>query len=284
MFTTLRPVQFRKSSRHLFVTLTILAMTSLLQPGYAAEVSWLNSADSFWGFIPSNWSNGTFAGPTAADDAVFDRGITHNVFFNLSPTNNRLLVRNDDVSFTLNGFTYTLTDPSSASDVPVPSVSITVGQSAGQVGNLNLLGSGTLSGQGMFVGLNNSTGTLTVNSLVTLENSQAVIIGKDGTGTLNVVGPDATWTNTSSFTDFTRIGEEPGSSGTLNVLAGGSVTFDVGTLIGNQYDSAGFATVSGAGSTWTNNALFLLGFSGAGTLNIEAGGAVHNTTDRKSVV
>ena len=63
--------------------------------------------------------------------------------------------------------------------------------------------------------------------------------------------------------------------GTLTVEAGGSLTTNTFTTIGNWGTASGTATVTGAGSIWTVGfPYFVVGDSGTGTLNIENGGRV----------
>jgi T5SS/PEP-CTERM-associated repeat protein len=46
--------------------------------------------------------------------------------------------------------------------------------------------------------------------------------------------------------------------------------------LGFQASSTGSATITGIGSTWTNNNNIVIGGSGSGVLNIEAGGTVNS--------
>jgi T5SS/PEP-CTERM-associated repeat protein len=62
-------------------------------------------------------------------------------------------------------------------------------------------------------------------------------------------------------------------AGTLTIAEGVAVTSGYGYL-GYQAGSAGMATVTGSGSTWTNNQGLFVGNAGAGTLNILNGGVV----------
>ena len=63
--------------------------------------------------------------------------------------------------------------------------------------------------------------------------------------------------------------------GTLAVQDGGTLT-DFGGFIGDLPGSQGTATVSGAGSTWTNRGTIQVGALGTGTLTIENGGTVNS--------
>jgi fibronectin-binding autotransporter adhesin len=61
---------------------------------------------------------------------------------------------------------------------------------------------------------------------------------------------------------------------------GGSVLSARAGLLGNGTSSTGTATVSGAGSKWTNNDHLYIGTSSHGVLTIEAGGEVNNKRSR----
>ena len=127
-------------------------------------------------------------------------------------------------------------------------------------------------------------------------------------GTFNVVNdtvllvthdsndPTLALTNSAiaNFAGATVIGSLTGESGTL-FIDGGSTLANTGTLtslgtygsqtvfrgvgyIGLNSGSTGTATVTGAGSTWANSSNLSVGYSGQGTLLVEDGGAVTNST------
>lgn len=62
-------------------------------------------------------------------------------------------------------------------------------------------------------------------------------------------------------------------TGTLTILAGGTVANSLGT-VGNLPGGLGTATVTGAGSNWSNAGSVVVGGQGTGTLTIQDGGAV----------
>ena len=94
------------------------------------------------------------------------------------------------------------------------------------------------------------------------------------------------------------VGSTAGSSGTLNIGAGGGASTqnlivgqsgvgtlavqnggtltDFGGFVGDLSGSQGTVTVSGAGSTWTNTDTIQVGALGTGTLTIENGGTVNS--------
>jgi fibronectin-binding autotransporter adhesin len=66
-----------------------------------------------------------------------------------------------------------------------------------------------------------------------------------------------------------------GSTGTLTIADGGTVSNNVGN-VGRDSGSIGTVTVTGAGSSWSNSGDLHVGYSGTGTLTIENGGSVNN--------
>jgi T5SS/PEP-CTERM-associated repeat protein len=65
--------------------------------------------------------------------------------------------------------------------------------------------------------------------------------------------------------------------GSLGMTAGIAVSSSLGYL-GYNAGSAGTATISGPGTTWTNSGNLYVGHSGSGAMTIDAGGQVSNTT------
>ena len=111
-------------------------------------------------------------------------------------------------------------------------------------------------------------GNLTVNSGL-LESLEAYIAYNSGvTGEATVTGDGSTWTNSSSL----YIGLY--GNGKLNVEEGGCVNNNAVCYLGCEASSTGEVTVTGVGSTWTNNYEPYIGYFGSGTMNIEAGGQV----------
>ena len=64
---------------------------------------------------------------------------------------------------------------------------------------------------------------------------------------------------------------------TLTVADGVAVASSTGYL-GCYSGSTGVATITGAGSQWTNGSYLYVGYYGGGTLTVTEGGAVSNTT------
>ncbi|MGN6097530.1 MAG: autotransporter family protein [Bosea sp. (in: a-proteobacteria)] len=102
-------------------------------------------------------------------------------------------------------------------------------------------------------------------------------VGSDGTVTVSGVdgsGNASTWTNTNDLV----IGQS--GTGSLTILGGGKVSSQTGTIAGDL-GSQGTVTVSGIdgngnASTWTNAGNLFVGYDGTATLQILAGGQVSN--------
>ncbi len=125
-----------------------------------------------------------------------------------------------------------------------------------------LLESGTLTLSGNDVIVNS-------NATISSELNSTVGLTKTGMATLTLTGSDnlGTQLNSGGIVDV--------ESGTLAIQNGGTVSANVG-YIGYNGGSNGSVTVSGAGSTWANQLLWV-GYSGAGSLLINNGAAVSDT-------
>ncbi|MCP4565836.1 MAG: autotransporter domain-containing protein [Bosea sp.] len=122
----------------------------------------------------------------------------------------------------------------------------------------------------LFVG-DSGTGTLTIENGGSVSTSETSVGWRTGgIGTVTVTGAGSAWTNSGLL----YVGYE--GTGTLAIENGGTVTSGSLTYIGRSSGSTGSVTVTGAGSTWTNNDTLAVGSSGTGTLIIEDGGTVSN--------
>jgi outer membrane autotransporter protein len=96
-------------------------------------------------------------------------------------------------------------------------------------------------------------------------------------GVVTVTGAGSAWNNIAP-----NAGLNIGSfgTGTLTIENGGKVinTSGFAANIGSSAGSQGTVTVTGTDSTWTNNVGLNIGNSGTGTLTIDNGGAVSNTS------
>ena len=138
-------------------------------------------------------------------------------------------------------------------------------------GSLVKVGTGTLtlSGNAILGGTTVDGGTLAVNGGGTLNASNTIVVGSTAvsSGTLDI-GPDGHASTLNLIVGQSGVG-------TLAVQNGGTLTDFSGT-VGQLPGSQGMATVSGAGSTWTNNSDVVVGGLGTGTLTIQDGGTVNS--------
>ena len=170
-------------------------------------------------------------------------------------------------------------------------------------GTLDIAGGGSVESGGGEIGSQpGSNGTVTVGGGIgtsTWTDFSSLTVGFQGPGTLNIVGGgsvssrgayignwpgisgsvtvgggtgSSAWTNSSALTVGYR------SSGSLNIIGGGSVSNTFG-FIGSGSGSSGAVTVGGGTgtSTWTNANDLRVGYNGTGTLDIAGGGSVSNT-------
>jgi fibronectin-binding autotransporter adhesin len=89
-------------------------------------------------------------------------------------------------------------------------------------------------------------------------------------GMATITGPGSSWTSSAEL----YIGDQ--GSGALRVEAGGQVSNGSGFLgyAGNDAMPAATATITGAGSKWTNKTALYVGGYGSGALTVEDGGLV----------
>ena len=122
-------------------------------------------------------------------------------------------------------------------------------------------------------------GDLTIRDGGTVQNNAAFVGNfNGGVGTVTVTGSNGSgiasaWTSLGDV----YIGTRTGSTGTLNILNGGTAQGAAGT-IGWESGSIGTVLVSGRDSTWNLSATrpFVIGEGGKGTLRIDDGGTVHS--------
>lgn len=177
------------------------------------------------------------------------------------------------------------------------------GNTSVNAGNLTITGGGGLSdGMGLIGSVFGTIGHATVGGGTgnsTWTNSLQMIVGENGTGTLNITGGGSVsspqgFVGGSSGTGNVAVGGGTGNStwtnsgnlsigysgtGTLSVTGGGSVSSKVGVLAESP-GSTGNVTVGGGtgNSSWTNTNGLTVGAYGAGTLNVTGGGSVSSVT------
>lgn len=222
--------------RHLLLWCLFVPMTTA--PLFAADRDWSNVGGGIFA-NPFNWENQLM--PGAADRAIFNLDSNYTVTFTTSPTNARVRVGDDTVTFNLSTQTYTLTSASPES------LSIGGGErlAGSDIGTLTLL-SGVLTTAGTELGGGGST------------------FPRVGSGTL-IVSTGATWNDSG----IVSVGAA--TPGALQIINGGDAT---SLFVEVGFGATGTATVSGVGSTWTINGALDVGATAPGTLNALAGGVV----------
>jgi outer membrane autotransporter protein len=224
--------------------------------------TWTGAVSSNW-FLAENWLGG-FPRQT---DAIIDTA---------SPNST---VLSDPGAQTANlavgqGGTGLLTIQSGGTLVSFASA--TVGNFAGGRGAVTVTGAGSswqINSSVAVGGL--GTGTLTIQDGGVLRSDGASVgMSAGSTGAVTVTGAGSAWNNGTSNTGL-NIGSF--GTGTLTVANGGQViNIATGTAanIGQAAGSQGLATVTGAGSMWSNTFGLNIGNSGTGTLTIADGGVV----------
>jgi len=122
-------------------------------------------------------------------------------------------------------------------------------------------------------------GTLLVEDGAEVSNT-AAYLGRSAPGTAIVTGAGSEWASSGAL----YIGHS--STGMLTIKAGGQVSNTTAHLGLHVFSlngeitgiSRGAVTVTGVGSKWTNSSNLYVGYRGAGTLLVEDGGEVSNTS------
>jgi T5SS/PEP-CTERM-associated repeat protein len=264
-------------------------------PAGASDVTWITSSGGSFS-DEANWvPDLPFSSdvPDVNDIAHFGlttssvgSPVTYTVTFSTDPTNQRLIVEDDRVTFDLNGHTYRATSP----------IAVVLGTESGRLGRLAVMDgflSTPLQADIEIGSVAGSSGTLQVLTDGLVLGSPEIFVGVNGGGTLSifnggdVIADNTTLGLTSGVTGTATI-TGGGSSlladqlvvgssgiGMLNITAGGRVDSTDG-IVGDAVGSTGTVTVSGANSRWQMSDWLRVGFSGDGTLRIEDGGTVRD--------
>jgi T5SS/PEP-CTERM-associated repeat protein len=266
--------------------LVLISAPHLARPAHAVDRFWQTATGGAFN-TAVNWDGGASV-PGALDVANFTLNNTYDVTFSGNVTNSELEIENGNVTFDLEGFTYTATAAGA----------IDVGKVAGQTGRLTVL-DGTVAvdtiSDDVFVGLfNDSTGFLTIGTGGQVGTTGArpdIVIGNSGTATLTIQNDGQMFA--SSF----DVGNNEGSSGTVTItgpqaslnasqqiivgdagnatmtVSGGAEVICAGfSTIGDNPGISGTVTVTGAGTSWTQTSSVSVGEFGVGTLNVQSGG------------
>ena len=236
----------------------IVSLLGCVSLAHAAD--WINSAGC--NFSDTSCWNPNVLPPSGAT-VNFDLASSgYTVIFDYNPTNAQLNVLTDTVTFELMGHTYSLNSGG---------LSTNIGRDLNDVGALTVKG-GTLNAAGRIDIGGAGRGTLSISNNAGVTNGAAVIgLGDTSVGsTVNVVGGGSTWTNNG----FLTVGWN-GHDTALNVTGGADVSNpNHDGFIAANSGTNNTATVSGAGSTWTNGGELFVGYRNAGVLNVTDGGVV----------
>lgn len=154
---------------------------------------------------------------------------------------------------------------------------VAVGPAA--VGQFTVTGAGSTwtNGGGFTVGAGAGTVTVVNGGKVVSGNSNSSSIAYIGFGTasgvvgqLKVTGPGSTWQIKNTEVDVGR-----GGNGILTVENGGQVSGPGTAYVGIWGPASGQVTVTGSGSSWTPNAVYL-GYGATGAMTIANGGTVNS--------
>jgi T5SS/PEP-CTERM-associated repeat protein len=267
---------------------------AVVHQAHAADKFWDNPSGGVFSTL-SNWADvpEIVNAPGPNDVAHFGmtspRGtFTYTVTFTNNPINQRLAVDDDQVTFDLNGHTYTTNDPS---------VAVALGTVSGRLGRLTIT-DGTVSlpfqSDVQIGSVAGSSGDLTVTTGGLVLGSPELFVGLNGNGTLNInnngdlIADDVhlatstsssigiatiTGAGSSLLADLLTVGKL--GTGTLNITAGGRVDSASG-IVGDLAGSTSVANLVGSGSRWAvSNSLFV-GRGGSGALSITEGAMVQS--------
>jgi T5SS/PEP-CTERM-associated repeat protein len=280
------------------VPLAIVLACFVWRPVDAAERFWITPTGGGFGTpgVPDvDWSNtdggaGGALTPGVADVANFTLNNTYDVTFSSAVTNTDLDIENGNVTFDLEGLTYTGTSV----------LAIEVGKVLGQTGRLTVLDGimtvDTASDNIQVGNTNDSTGFLTVGTggqVGTSGTRPLLVIGNSGTGTLTIQNDG------QLFTTAFYVGNNEGSSGTVTVTgpqatlnvsstiivandgtgtmtvsSGADIVSSSATTIADGIGTTGTVTITGASSNWTQTSGITVGNNGVGTLNVQSGGSL----------
>lgn len=140
-------------------------------------------------------------------------------------------------------------------------------------GKLTVSDGGEVVTQSLFASLSDLHGDGTITAAGAILDVDFVFDAANGTSQSFAFGSGGTLNVNASGGD---LGAGYKQSGSLIISEKVNVSSHYGYL-GYSSGSAGAATVTGAGSIWTNDSHLYIGNSGSGTLTIEAGGVVSNT-------
>lgn len=161
----------------------------------------------------------------------------------------------------------------------VSSASGSIGEQAGSSGGVIVFGTGSTWNNANLLTVGSAgNGSLSIYNGGSVLNTDGYLGDQTGSaGAAIVTGAGSRWINSNDLI----VGHY--GNGTLNIDNGGTVYANdgfVGGPLRDQTGATGVATVTGAGSTWTNRCCLFVGLTANGTLNIENGGSVFSNSTR----
>jgi T5SS/PEP-CTERM-associated repeat protein/autotransporter-associated beta strand protein len=258
---TRRGAPSRARARCKFVLSTLLATIALLGASTVsahAQSDWTGGLSNDW-FNNDNWIGNR---PLNTTDAIINTVVPHSTAVGSPGATAQNLAIGENATGTLAVQTGGTLTTSFA----------TIGNLPGGLGTVTVTGAGSnWSNAGSVVVGGQGTGTLTIQEHSTVNSGGGSVgLSAGSTGTVTVTGLDSRWINGPS--NGLNIGSF--GTGTLTISNGGKVNNITLTPanIGNGPGSQGTVTVTGTGSTWSNQFGVNVGNRGAGALTIADGG------------
>lgn len=252
----------------------------VLSLGGGGDYVWTNPLGGAFA-TPENWSPTGPPGP--ADRAVFDLPQSYAVEFPAADdtTNDRLLVNGGDVTFDLQGRTYTLARDSEVSQVIASDGAATLRVRNGVLANRGLL---IVAEQSASSGQLTIDGTGSMDSVLT--SDYQMIVGQGGGyGIVEIVGPGAELEvrgrHPSDPWDLVSLELGRGGQGEMTISDGGHVYVPYGSgeeqtgyvSVGGGFGQ-GTLTVDGGGSALDIDCMLEVGRDGDGVVWVQNGGAL----------
>jgi T5SS/PEP-CTERM-associated repeat protein len=281
---------------------TVFGLTLLATQAQAANFTWTAAANNNWsaGFNAAPASDPTTtltfidgASYTATDDLAANPFILNGMTFNNTGTNVVTIAGANPLNFQANGATQpTITRSAANAGNVVIGQNIQLGV-AGTVANLTISGAaGTITLNG---GITDNSGLATGSNVAKTGAGTLTFAGTNGTttstfnqlsvqgGTVNVTGGTMNLLQPDPGTRIPglQIGSASGQVGTFVASGGATINVQENVFIGHIAGSTGTLTVTGVGTTLSNentnqfSGRFAVGESGNGTLNILNGAVVN---------
>ncbi|HEY7091076.1 MAG TPA: hypothetical protein VH518_23465 [Tepidisphaeraceae bacterium] len=242
--------------------LALAVVCGTASPLYA--VNWANTSGGTFN-TSANWS-GPFP-PGTNDDAGFNLNTAgYTVTFDISPTNQRVIVGTDKVTFALAAHTYTLTQSLGGGD------SVQLANSPGGAASLTVQ-NGTIHAVAVEAGIPaGSHGQLNLQTGATFNASGLLSLGGNGAGDVELfAGADMT-------TGGAELGNQPGSSGVVGLTGSGTTWANTGSInVGSAFLSPAPGSINLTSSSAITTDTLNIGPVGVGSVIIDSSSLTANT-------